>query len=180
MVDQYENDVDNLNEDDMNTISDVESSEDEQIDTGGENEFRIGIVGYDQDGLYDEAEVDDELASMIDEAISFAKLPSSTDIVVVGNLLDRGVTKIGYDLASDRGYTTVGIFPDSTLYESEIYPVDREFTVGTDTPDDALNAFVNYVDIIIRVGKSEDEFDTTDKVMRLAEMAGLPTMEVDL
>lgn len=181
MLDEItDNDLD-INDDDESIIAKYSSSDDIEEDEddmmlGGDNEFRIGIIGYSQDDTYDESEVDDELNSMIDEAIEMANLPASTQVVIVGNLLDRGVSKIAYDLAADRGFTSVGIFTEETLYETDIYPVDREHIIDNESL--VAEFFVDYIDILFRVGSIDDE--NSAKMMRLAELNDIPTMEVDL
>lgn len=140
-----------------------------------QEELRIGIIGYSNDADFDEVEADIEIEEMLDEVLSEFD-DGTKSIVIVANGIDEGVAQVAYDIAYDRGYKTVGITPAS-LGDKERFETDDELVVG-DEPGEDDDFFVDYVDVIIRIGDSEHG-DTVSK-MAMAEAADIPTIELDI
>jgi len=139
-----------------------------------ENKLYVGVVGYSQQE-FDETEATIILEEAFDDIeTEYVDNGDFDEIVVVSGLTNIGIPSIAYQVADDRGYETVGIAPDEAT-EYELYDVDEIYWVGEKFGDES-QAFIDMIDIIIRVGGGEQ----AHKEVEMADDEDISVIEYDL
>lgn len=73
-------------------------------------------------------------------------------VEIVSGYTNSGVPKIAYELADQFGFVTVGFSAKQALrVRSGVYPVQKKTIIGNRFGDES-EAFVSYIDVLIRVG----------------------------
>ena len=135
----------------------------------GEN-MKLGLVGYCQDNF------DENIAGAL-LALAFIIVEQqykTEDIIFVSGLTNTGILKIGYKMAEENGWKTVGIACEK-YKENPCFNVDEKIIVGEDWGDES-ETFLNYVDVIIRVGGGKQSM----KEIEEAKKMGIKVYEYDL
>jgi hypothetical protein len=139
-----------------------------------EKKLYVGVVGYSQQE-FDETEatiiLEEAFESIEDEYLQDGDFDS---IVLVSGLTNMGIPSIAYQIAENNGYETVGIAPDAAS-EYELYDVDEIYWVGENWGDES-QAFIDMIDVIIRVGGGEQSM----KEVEMAEEEDISVIEYDL
>lgn len=139
-----------------------------------ENKLYVGVVGYSNQD-FDETEATIILEEAFDDIeTEYVDNGDFESIVVVSGLTNIGIPSIAYQVADERGYETVGVAPDEAS-EYELYDVDEIYWVG-ETFGDESQAFIDMIDVIIRVGGGEQ----SKREVEMAEEDDLSVIEYDL
>lgn len=110
--------------------------------------LKIGIVGFSRN-QFDQKRARIILAELFEELKN--KHPEK-EIEIVSGYTDSGVPKIAYELADQFHFTTVGYSANQALkVKSGVYPVKKVILKGERFGDES-EAFVDYIDGLIRVG----------------------------
>jgi len=110
--------------------------------------MKIGIVGFSKPHFNKE-----QARIFLEEAINnFVKESNENTIEIVSGLTNIGIPKISYESAVQNNWLTVGISAKMALQSGcGIFPCDKEIIVGMNFGDES-NFFINYIDVLIRVG----------------------------
>ena len=110
--------------------------------------MRIGIVGF-SSPHFDQEKAKNILKMKLKEVIATI---NKNEIEIVSGYTNSGIPKIAYEIADDIGLKTVGFSAKRALTVScGIYPVAKEIIYGKNFGDES-QAFVDYIDILIRIG----------------------------
>ena len=110
--------------------------------------MRIGIVGF-SSPHFDQETAQVLLRTKLQEIISGI---DKKDIEIVSGYTNTGIPKIAYEIADNIGLKTVGFSAKKALkVGSGLYPVDKKIIFGKNFGDES-QAFVNYIDILLRIG----------------------------
>lgn len=110
--------------------------------------IKYGIVGFSRN------QFDQETARQILEKLfrQIQEKHKEKEIEIVSGYTNTGVPKIAYELADAFGFTTVGFSAEQALaVKSGVYPVAKVMLFGKKFGDES-EAFVQYIDALIRVG----------------------------
>lgn len=110
--------------------------------------MKIGIVGFSS------PQFDQEKArAILDKNIRHFILDKNpAQIQIVSGYTNVGVPKIAYEIADKLGLITVGFSAKKALtVSSGLYPVQKKIIYGKNFGDES-QAFVDYIDVLIRVG----------------------------
>ena len=84
------------------------------------------------------------------------------NLEIVSGYTNIGIPKIAYEIADELGITTVGLSAKEALsVDCGLYPVDKVMIVGECFGDESPT-FINYIDIMIRVGGGKQSMDEVD------------------
>ncbi|MDC3379244.1 hypothetical protein OAX78_03075 [Planctomycetota bacterium] len=112
--------------------------------------IRIGVVGFSRKH-FDQATATRELRSILQELLA-TLLEPHPDVEIVSGLTNQGVPRIAYQLARELNLKTVGVSARRALrVRAGVYPVDERIIQGEEFGDES-EAFVNMVDLLIRIG----------------------------
>jgi hypothetical protein len=106
--------------------------------------FSIGVVGYSA------MKFDEELAILLLARGLDVLTEGQTDVEIVSGLTNIGIPAIVYQIATHRGYKTVGIACEKA-FECELFPVDEQIITGDDWGDES-EVFIERIDALLRVG----------------------------
>ncbi len=110
--------------------------------------MKIGIVGFSS------PQFDQETARVLLEK-KLTKIITDMDkssIEIVSGYTNIGVPKIAYEIADIMGLKTIGFSAKKALSANcGLYPVNKAIIYGKSYGDESL-AFVDYIDILIRIG----------------------------
>lgn len=77
---------------------------------------------------------------------------NKNEIEIVSGYTNTGIPKIAYEIADSLGLKTVGFSAKQAFTNSHgLFPVAKEIIIG-DKFGDESQAFVNYIDVLIRIG----------------------------
>lgn len=155
---------------DLDDLIDIENDNDDNI-------LYVGVVGMDSN-LLDETMLYEVMDNLLDEVYEeFVEEGDFEDLVVVSESLDSGIHKISFKIAEELGYKTIGFVihseEESDEMDQNVYQTDEIIYLGQ---EEFPEEFVDNVDLVIRVGDSEN----TSRIMDLAEDdPDLPVIEYD-
>lgn len=133
--------------------------------------MRIGFVGYSGQEF-------DEVRARIKLNVIFAMIQGREEeygeIEIVSGATNLGIHKMVYKMADMCGYKTVGIMCKEG-YDYEIYPVDKLIVEG-ETWGDESETFLNYIDILYRVGGGNQ----SHKEVQMAREKGIEVKEYNI
>ena len=110
--------------------------------------MKIGIVGF-SSSHFDQKTARVLLEKKLKEIISDTDIKT---IEIVSGYTNIGIPKIAYELSDNMGLKTIGFSAKKALTAScGLYSVDKAIIYGKDFGDES-QAFVNYIDILIRIG----------------------------
>jgi len=110
--------------------------------------LKIGIVGFSRNA-FDQTDARQKLSVHL-EALKARH--GDRPIEIVSGYTAQGVPLIAYELATDLGMITVGFSAKQALgVRAGVFPCDKEIIVGERFGDES-EAFVNYIDGLIRIG----------------------------
>jgi hypothetical protein len=142
--------------------------DDEESDDGT---LVVGVIGSRETDVNDDVLfelIDDMFDEIVDEFIIDGDFEQ---IAIASKAIDSGVHKIAFKIAEERGFTTIGLVDGEEEIPS--YPTD-EIVVATNDEDDDF--FIDYIDVLIRVGSDGDTSATTE----MAEAEDIPIFEEDI
>jgi hypothetical protein len=133
---------------------------------------RIGLVGYSNSNFNTSvAKTLMEIAFMtIQDKIEY----KNEDFSLISGLTNVGIPAIGYELATKKGWKTVGIACEKAE-EYECFKVDKKIIVGTEWGDESETFLMN-IDILVRIGGGKQSIAETKK----AKEMNIETLEYDL
>lgn len=132
--------------------------------------MRVGVVGY-SGSNFDLTSAQ----SLLREAFSLISKSNPTkNIVIISGLTNLGIPRLGYLLAQEMGWKTVGI-ACSLARDYERFPVDFELIEGHQWGDEST-LFLESIDLLVRVGGGAQSMEETK---RATEMR-IPCIEFDL
>lgn len=109
---------------------------------------RIGVAGYSND-LFDNGKAKETLRVIL-SLITAGK--SADDFEIVSGYSAIGIPLLAYQLAAEAGICTVGLSAHEVLRRGHVlFPVDKVMLEG-DLFGDESALFVQYIDILIRIG----------------------------
>lgn len=111
------------------------------------NTLRVGIVGF-SNSNFDVKKATKYLISGIKEIIK--DYDGKEDIEIVSGYTDYGIPALSYRIANKLNLQTVG-FACSQADNMKKYPVDKFYKIGDEWGDES-KAFLDYIDVILRVG----------------------------
>lgn len=132
--------------------------------------LRIGIVGYSDEEkidslLGDRAWIRMNLVWSINQMKqSLAMIHGTCDSYeLVSGLTDLGIPSIAYDIAKkDSEFTKTIGFACSKAKDFPQFPVDRKYIIGDNWGEES-NAFLEYIDCIIRIGDGKQAMEECNK-----------------
>jgi len=136
----------------------------------------VGVCGYVAQE-FDEVEAREILEDALDDIEDeYLETEEFDEICIVSGLVNKGMPKIAYEVADNRGYNTMAVVPDEIdEIEEDLYPVDTIIYEG-DKFGDESEKFIDVLDVFIKIGggnQSEDELE-------LAEKEDISVMDYDL
>lgn len=136
----------------------------------------IGVVGYSRQKFDEELAVE-KLNKLFDSiVVKYGHIYDS--FVVVSGLTNMGIPKFAYEIATERGFPTVGIASMKARSESLIsqwFPVDLIIMHGENWSDES-ETFLSNIDVLVRVGGGTQ---STEEIAIAREM-GIDIFEEDL
>jgi hypothetical protein len=115
--------------------------------------LKIGVVGF-SSRKFDQKEARKLLHENISSFMEGSQV-SKDKIEIVSGLTNMGVPKIAYEIAVELGLRTIGISAKKALTVGcGVFPVDEQIIVG-DKFGDESEAFIEYIDCLIRIGGGE-------------------------
>ena len=125
--------------------------------------LKYGIVGFSRN-QFDKKSAYELLNELFKEIQ--AKHPEKI-IEIVSGYTNSGVPKTAYELADKYGFFTVGFSANQALkVRSGVYPVKKVILVGEKFGDES-DAFVNYIDGLIRIGGGKQSRRETEMFKEL-------------
>lgn len=110
--------------------------------------IKIGVVGFSRN-QFDQKAAHQQLKTIL-HFLSKDTRPDSVELV--SGYTNTGVPKIAYQIADDMGLITVGFSAKQALrVKNGLYPVQKNIIFGSKFGDES-EAFVAYIDLLIRVG----------------------------
>lgn len=110
--------------------------------------LKIGVVGFSAPHFND-SEARHILSTILNDILNHK---ARTCVELVSGYTNTGIPKIAYELASELGLKTVGFSAKQALtVKCGTYPVDKAIVFGKRFGDES-EAFINYIDVLIRVG----------------------------
>lgn len=125
--------------------------------------IKYGIVGFSRN------QFDKKAAHKIlnDEFQKLKEKHTDETIEIVSGYTNSGVPKIAYELADKFGFITVGFSAKQALkVRSGVYPVKKKIIIG-DRFGDESEAFIQYIDGLIRVGGGTQSRHETELFKKL-------------
>lgn len=120
--------------------------------------IKFGVVGFSRNQFDKKAahQILDQLFKAINEK------HAGKEIEIVSGYTNSGVPKIAYELADEYGFATVGFSAEQALsVRSGVYPVQKVILKGKRFGDES-EAFVRYIDGLIRVGGGKQSRTETE------------------
>lgn len=133
--------------------------------------IKVGVVGYSDDKAFDH-NIAKALLAIAFNIVDREFYAESYELV--SGLTNMGISKLAYELADKMGWRTIG-FSAKEAKQYDCYPVSREIIVGEKFGDES-NEFIAYIDVLIRVGGSEQSLKETS----MAKKKKIPVYEYDL
>lgn len=118
--------------------------------------FKIGVVGY-SDKKFDIKKAKKFIKEGFDELEKKHK-----NIEIVSGLTNLGIPKLAYEEAVNRGYRTVGIACKKSK-DFECFNCDEEIIIGDEWGDES-DKFINYIDVLLRIGGGKQSKKETKMV----------------
>jgi hypothetical protein len=118
--------------------------------------IRVGVVGY-SDKKFDKAKA----KAMIEKALDLLK----NDVEIVSGLTYLGVPAIAYDIAKERGLSTVGV-ACLKAEKYECFPVDKKVIEGAEWGDES-EKFLSMIDVMIKVGGGKQSIAEAQKAKEM-------------
>lgn len=140
-----------------------------RLNSLNKNKIRIGIVGYCSQ-YFDKKEAKEKIEKTIDKIVKNSNLP----VIIVSGLTNIGIMAIAYQIASERGYKTVG-YACEKANDMELFDVDKKHIVGKNWGDES-EEFLNNIDVFIKAGGGEQSKDE----LKMAKELGIETYECDI
>jgi len=112
--------------------------------------YKIGVAGY-SSGEFNTQFVRNELNELYSVIERF--YANGKDIAIVSGLTNVGVPALAYEVAVDKGMTTVGI-ACARASEYEVFPVNIRIIEGSEWGDES-EKFISYIDALICFGNGE-------------------------
>jgi hypothetical protein len=132
----------------------------------------VGVIGF-SPTKFDETKAKEYLKEAFD-LIEGVLVGTVSQYVCVSGLTNIGVPKLAYEEAHSRGWQTWGI-ACSKANEFELYPVNHKIIVGDNWGDES-QTFLDNIDVLIRVGGSEQSKEEVEKFKKM----GGPYYEYEL
>jgi hypothetical protein len=133
--------------------------------------FRLGLVG--SLGVpVDEAAMRATVANAYDELL--AQITQQRPISLVAGLTNKGINKIGYEIARERGWHTAGIACFQSKPRNR-FAVDTMILVGANWGDES-ETFLDSIDALVRIGGGPQAMRET----AIAKSRGLLVIERDV
>lgn len=132
--------------------------------------YYVGLVGY-SGTLFDEKKATDIIKK------AFEKIHNSLvgkQPVLVSGLTNLGIPKIGYEIATEMGWKTVGVSAEEAL-DYELFAVDKKIIVGKLFGEES-EKFISMLDCLIRVGGGPQSMKETE----MAKEKKIPVHEFEL
>jgi len=112
---------------------------------------RIGVVGFSRE-TFDHEAARAHLRRFVSDLLARERGPDKPLPVIVSGWTNQGVPRLAYELARELGLGTVGISARAALRaRAGRFPVDESIVVGERYGDES-EAFIAYIDVLIRVG----------------------------
>jgi len=112
------------------------------------NTLKIGVVGFSRNQFDKKAAI----LQLRNHLEYFMEKYPNNEISIVSGYTNMGVPKLAYQIADDLGLHTVGFSAKQALrVRSGVYPVKEEIIIGERFGDES-EAFIQYIDILLRVG----------------------------
>lgn len=110
--------------------------------------LKIGVVGFSRNA-FDKKAARLKLRGYLE---ALKEKHEDRSIEIVSGYTAQGIPLIAYELALELGMITVGFSAKQALrVRAGVYPCDKEIIVGERFGDES-EAFVNYIDGLIRIG----------------------------
>ena len=127
--------------------------------------IKIGVVGFSRN-QFDKADAQRKLKAVL-AFLTKENDPQSFELV--SGYTASGVPKIAYILADELGIETVGFsVKQATKVKSGVYPVKKTIIVGEKFGDES-NAFIAYIDLLIRIGGGQQSRQEVELFKKLHE-----------
>ena len=132
--------------------------------------INIGVVGY-SDKKFD---TDIAKALLVIALDIVEKDHEDDEYMLVSGLTDLGIPGLAYEMASKRGYKTMGVACEKAK-DYDCYDVDEEIIEGKEWGDES-KTFLSKLDVLIRIGGGDQSMEevATAKGMKI------PVYEYDL
>ena len=170
------NDTEDFNLDDDMDYSFLDDEEEDSFldDDDTTSILNVGVVGFTEKD-FDEVEAKVSLENIFDdiEADYITNGRHSTIRVISGGTI-FGISKIAYDVSSDRGYATMAIVPEQAR-SYHLYDVDDIVWVGEKFGEES-ETFVDMLDVLVKIGGG----DQSNNEAKMADERDIPVMEYDL
>jgi len=124
--------------------------------------MKIGVVGYSHNNIDKE-----KALKLIKEAFDLVIKENellNEEIEIVSGLTALGIPLLAYEEAKRRNWKTTGI-ACKLAYDYECFDVDKKEIVG-DKWGDESKTFINYIDVLIRIGGGKQSKEET-KMMKI-------------
>lgn len=136
-----------------------------------EDLFKIGVVGYSNDDIFDH----NIAKALLEIALDLVtKVHKSKKYEVVSGLTACGIPKLAYEIADKKEWITVGLTAEEAQ-QYDCYDVSKTIIEGKKFGEES-EKFIDYIDCLVRVGGGKQSIKETE----MAKEGGLPFYEYDL
>ena len=132
----------------------------------------IGLVGY-SDKKFNTT-IAKALIQIAFQIIENTNEYKNETLCLVSGLTNLGIPKLGYEIATQKGWQTMGIACEKAK-DYELFKVNETIIKGENWGDES-ETFLNKIDALIRVGGGQQSIKET----QLAKNKGLTVLEYDL
>jgi orotate phosphoribosyltransferase-like protein len=138
---------------------------DSQTTETGVEKIKIGVVGFSRN-QFDKTAATQKLKTIISRLIGEKGAQS---FELVSGYTASGVPKIAYLIADELGIETVGFSANQALkVKNGVYPVKKVILIGERFGDESQK-FIEYIDILIRIGGGKQSRDEVALFQKLHE-----------
>jgi len=136
-----------------------------------EDLFKIGVVGYSNDDIFDH----NIAKALLEIALDLVtKVHKSKKYELVSGLTSCGIPKLAYEIADKKEWITVGLTAEEAQ-KYDCYNVSKTIIEGKKFGDES-EKFIDYIDCLVRVGGGKQSMKETE----MAKKNGMPVYEYDL
>jgi orotate phosphoribosyltransferase-like protein len=151
----------------QNTVS-------QTIETGIQK-IKIGVVGFSRNH-FDKKDATQKLKAIIALLIHDKDAQS---FELVSGYTASGIPKIAYEIADELGIETVGFSANQALkVKNGVYPVKKVILIGERFGDESQK-FVEYIDILIRIGGGKQSREEVELFQKLHEGKDLASILIE-
>lgn len=124
---------------------------------------KIGVVGFSRN-QFDQKDAAQKLRVIVEQITADKNIAT---LEIVSGYTNMGVPRLAYLLADELGIATVGFSARQALrVRAGVYPVKKEIIFGKKFGDES-DAFVQYIDILIRIGGGPQSRHETELFKKL-------------